>query len=114
VPLYEYECGRCGRFELIRKFSDPLLSVCPTCGDEVQKLLSAPAFQFKGTGWYVTDYARKPSGGDAKGKGGDPKGGDTPPSSGDGKGKGASAEGSATPKAAASKDSAASGSNSTK
>jgi putative FmdB family regulatory protein len=61
VPLYEYECEDCGRFEVIRKFSDPPLAACPTCGKPVQKLLSAPAFQFKGTGWYVTDYARKPT-----------------------------------------------------
>ena len=59
VPLYEYECGQCGRFELIKKFSDPVLSACPTCGREVQKLFSAPAVHFKGTGWYVTDYAGK-------------------------------------------------------
>ena len=59
MPLYEYQCPKCGRFELIRKFSDPPLAGCPTCGQEVQKLLSAPAIQFKGTGWYVTDYARK-------------------------------------------------------
>jgi len=59
VPLYEYECARCGRFEIIRKFSDPPVVTCPTCGGEVQKMASAPAIQFKGTGWYVTDYARK-------------------------------------------------------
>jgi putative FmdB family regulatory protein len=59
VPLYEYQCAKCGRFEIIQKFSDQPLSVCPTCGQEVQKLLSAPAIQFKGTGWYITDYARK-------------------------------------------------------
>lgn len=64
MPLYEYQCPRCGRFETIRKFSDSPLAACPTCGGEVQKLLSAPAIQFKGTGWYVTDYARKSSGGD--------------------------------------------------
>jgi putative FmdB family regulatory protein len=69
LPLYEYQCGRCGRFEVIRKFSDAPLTLCPTCGQEVQKLLSAPAIQFKGTGWYITDYARKSSGGsDASGK----------------------------------------------
>ena len=59
MPLYEYECARCGRFELIRKFSDPPLEACPTCGGEIHKVLSAPAIQFKGTGWYITDYARK-------------------------------------------------------
>ena len=70
MPLYEYQCGRCGRFEVIRKFSDPALTACPTCGQEVQKLLSAPAIQFKGTGWYITDYARKSSGGEAGKDGG--------------------------------------------
>ena len=62
MPLYEYECDDCGhRFELIRKFSDPPVSVCPACGGRVRKLVSSPAIQFKGTGWYVTDYARKPA-----------------------------------------------------
>jgi len=66
MPLYEYECGACGhRFERIQKFSDPPVDVCPNCGEKkVQKLLSSPAIQFKGSGWYITDYARK--GGDAK------------------------------------------------
>ena len=62
MPLYEYECAKDGRFELIRKFSDPPVSVCPTCGHKVEKLFSSPAFQFKGTGWYVTDYAKKDNG----------------------------------------------------
>ena len=75
MPLYEYQCARCGRFEIIKKFSDPPLLTCPTCGGEVQKLLSAPAIQFKGTGWYITDYARK-SGGKESGKGGEGKGGE--------------------------------------
>ena len=61
MPLYEYQCGTCGRFEVIRKFSDPPLTACPTCGKDVHKVLSAPAIRFKGTGWYVTDYARKPA-----------------------------------------------------
>ncbi len=65
VPLYEYECSQCGRFELIQKFADVALLACPTCGKDVQKLISAPAFQFKGTGWYVTDYGRKPEGSSA-------------------------------------------------
>ena len=60
MPLYEYQCNVCSRrFELIQKFSDPLASECPTCGGPVRKLFSSPAIQFKGTGWYVTDYARK-------------------------------------------------------
>jgi putative FmdB family regulatory protein len=72
VPLYEYHCGTCGSFELIRRFSDPSLEACPTCTGPIEKLLSAPAFQFKGTGWYVTDYARKGTNGDGK-KDGDVK-----------------------------------------
>lgn len=66
MPLYEYECGACGyRFEKIQRFSDQLVQECPSCGkDSVHKLLSAPAFQFKGTGWYVTDYASKSGGTD--------------------------------------------------
>src|SRR5579864_683697 len=60
MPLYEYLCDACGhRFELIKKYSDPPLKVCPKCGGAVHKLQSAPAFQFKGTGWYVTDYPKK-------------------------------------------------------
>jgi putative FmdB family regulatory protein len=65
MPLYEYQCDACGRrFEQIRRFSDPPIDVCPHCGArEVQKLLSSPAIQFKGSGWYITDYARKGSSG---------------------------------------------------
>ena len=60
MPLYEYECDACGqRFELIQSFSDPPVEKCPTCGGPVRKLMSNPAFQFKGSGWYITDYARK-------------------------------------------------------
>jgi putative FmdB family regulatory protein len=67
VPLYEYQCDACGhRFEAIQKFSDPPLETCPKCGGTIHKLIAAPAFQFKGTGWYVTDYARKDSGGKAE------------------------------------------------
>ncbi len=62
MPLYEYECPNDGVFEKMQKFSDPPLTHCPTCGAPVEKLLSAPAIQFKGTGWYVTDYARKSGG----------------------------------------------------
>jgi len=61
MPLYEYKCDACGhQFELIQKFSDPLASTCPECGGAVSKLVSSPAFQLKGTGWYVTDFAGKP------------------------------------------------------
>lgn len=69
MPLYEYQCETDGRFEVIQKFSDPPLEACPTCGKPVQKLLSAPAIQFKGTGWYITDYARKNSTGAGKSDG---------------------------------------------
>ena len=70
VPLYEYECENGHRFEVIQKFSDPPLERCSRCGAPVQKLQSAPAFQFKGSGWYITDYARKDQakGPDAKAK----------------------------------------------
>ena len=63
MPLYEYECEACGnRFERIQKFSDPPIDVCPKCGKgPVRKLLSSPAIQFKGSGWYITDYAKKSS-----------------------------------------------------
>jgi putative FmdB family regulatory protein len=60
MPLYEYECDDCGRrFEKIQKFSDPLEDKCPTCGGHVRKLASSPAIQFKGSGFYITDYAKK-------------------------------------------------------
>jgi len=62
MPLYEYECERCEhRFEKIQKFSDPPVKECPKCGGPVRKLMSSPAIQFKGSGWYITDYARKDS-----------------------------------------------------
>jgi|SRR5437867_13016216 len=61
MPLYEYECDACGqRFELIQKFSDPAPAACVKCGKgPVHRQLSSPAIQFKGSGWYVTDYAQK-------------------------------------------------------
>ena len=82
MPLYEYECTACGhRFEAIQKFADAPLETCPKCGGALRKLQSAPAFQFKGSGWYITDYAKKDasgagkdgsaSGGEAKSGGGD-------------------------------------------
>ena len=89
MPLYEYLCPKCRRFELIRKFSDATVTECPTCGSEVQKLLSAPAIQFKGTGWYITDYARK----DGKSGTGDSGKGPSAKSDG-GKSEGGKSEGS--------------------
>lgn len=60
MPLYEYECEACGnRFEKIQKFSDPPIETCPKCEGKVRKLISSPAIQFKGSGWYITDYAKK-------------------------------------------------------
>jgi putative FmdB family regulatory protein len=62
MPLYEYECQKCGhRFERIQKFSDAMVKKCPDCGGKVEQMISAPAVQFKGSGWYVTDYAKKSS-----------------------------------------------------
>lgn len=63
MPLYEYQCKKCHSLtERIQKFSDSPLTTCPHCGGELEQLLSAPAIQFKGSGWYVSDYAKKPSG----------------------------------------------------
>jgi putative FmdB family regulatory protein len=60
MPLYEYQCKKCGhRFEKIQKFSDKMVKKCPECGGPVEQMISAPAVQFKGSGWYVTDYAKK-------------------------------------------------------
>jgi putative FmdB family regulatory protein len=60
MPLYEYKCDACGHcFEKIQKFSDPLVDTCPKCGGVVRKLVSSPAIQFKGSGFYITDYAKK-------------------------------------------------------
>jgi putative FmdB family regulatory protein len=60
MPLYEYQCESCAhRFERIQKFSDPPVETCPSCSGRVKKLLSSPAIQFKGSGWYITDYAKK-------------------------------------------------------
>jgi len=62
MPNYEYLCQKCGhRFEKIQKFSDAMLKKCPECGGKIEQVISAPAVQFKGSGWYVTDYAKKSS-----------------------------------------------------
>jgi putative FmdB family regulatory protein len=59
MPLYEYQCESCAhRFERIQKFSDPPVETCPQCGGAVRKLLSSPAIQFKGSGFYITDYGK--------------------------------------------------------
>ena len=86
MPIYEYECQNCGRrTEALQKLDDPPLTTCEVCEGELKKLISSPAFQFKGSGWYVTDYARK--GGEGAGPG--------PKEGGDGGSKGEKGEGKA-------------------
>jgi putative FmdB family regulatory protein len=71
MPLYEYQCKKCHhKFEKIQKFSDPPVKKCPECRGTVEQLLSSAAVQFKGSGWYVTDYARKSGGGSGSSEGG--------------------------------------------
>jgi putative FmdB family regulatory protein len=97
MPLYEYQCTKCGqKTEQLQRFEDAPLAACPSCGAPVKKLISSPSFQFKGSGWYATDYAKKGGGGD----GGD-KGDAAAASSGEGGGGGdtAAGEGSKTGKA---------------
>ena len=75
MPIYEYQCKKCQhRFERIQKFSDPHVKTCPRCGAAVEQVLSAPAVQFKGSGWYVTDYAKKSGSSTASSSNGDSSG----------------------------------------
>ncbi len=113
MPLYEYQCKQCGhRFEKIQSFSAPEIKECPVCQGEVEKLISAPAFQFKGSGWYVSDYGKggaagsntKPntsnSGGDSSSGGESKNSGDAKPaaaSSSSSTDSGSSSSSSATP-----------------
>lgn len=69
MPIYEYHCPKCGEFEVMQKMSDKPLSSCPTCRRKVNKLISSTSFQLKGSGWYITDYARKGGAGEGSGKG---------------------------------------------
>jgi putative FmdB family regulatory protein len=64
MPIYEYRCRKCGEFEVTQRITEPPLARCPTCRGKVTKLISNTSFQLKGSGWYVTDYARN----DGKGK----------------------------------------------
>ncbi len=74
MPIYEYQCEACGeRVELLQRFEDPPPAACAHCGGAMRKLLSAPAFQFKGSGWYVTDYAGKSGGNKLGGESGEKK-----------------------------------------
>jgi putative FmdB family regulatory protein len=67
LPLYEYRCVKCDRHtDKIENLKGPHLKKCPHCGGKVESVITAPAIQFKGTGWYVTDYGRKTSGGDGE------------------------------------------------
>jgi len=71
MPIYEYKCQNCGTFEITQRITDKSLGKCPSCKGKVKKLISNTSFQLKGTGWYITDYARKgANGGDAKGENG--------------------------------------------
>jgi putative FmdB family regulatory protein len=84
MPIYEYQCEKCGEFEMTQRITEPPLKKCPTCKRKVRKLISNTSFHLKGSGWYVTDYARKgkdggtggeskPSGGESKASGGESK-----------------------------------------
>jgi putative FmdB family regulatory protein len=66
MPIYEYQCQKCGTFETTQRITDKPLAKCPTCKGKVRKLISNTSFQLKGTGWYITDYARKGKSGDSK------------------------------------------------
>ena len=59
MPIYEYCCQKCGEFEITQRITDSTLEHCPTCGSPVKKLISNTSFKLVGTGWYLTDYARK-------------------------------------------------------
>ena len=63
MPIYEYQCRKCGTFEVTQRITEEPLRRCPKCKGKVSRLLSAPSFQFKGSGWYVTDYAKGSGGG---------------------------------------------------
>ena len=80
MPLYEYACLKCGRHtDKIEPVAGPHLKKCPHCGAKVESVITAPAIKFKGSGWYINDYAAKPDSGEAKksegaaGKSGDSK-----------------------------------------
>lgn len=103
MPLYEYQCLSCGkRTELLQRMSDAPLATCPQCGGEVKKLISAPAVQFKGTGWYVTDYAGKKGGGGTSSKTESKGGDDSGKPEGKSEGKSEKSESSSTSSASSS------------
>ncbi|MGE5217592.1 MAG: FmdB family zinc ribbon protein [Chloroflexota bacterium] len=77
MPIYEYQCQKCGTFEITQRITDKPLGKCPTCKGKVKKLISNTSFQLKGTGWYITDYARKGQNGDSKSSGSSKPSGET-------------------------------------
>ena len=81
MPIYEYRCEKCGEFEHSQRITDPALQRCPTCKRKVRRLISNTSFQLKGSGWYVTDYARAGGGKDKEKKGTKDGGGESTPSS---------------------------------
>lgn len=95
MPTYEYRCGKCGNFEITQRISEGALSKCPTCGEDVQRLLSAAPFHLKGGGWYKTDYAKSGSSGVSSGGSTTSPAGST--STGEVSGTRAESEGKATP-----------------
>src|SRR3954471_12143312 len=102
MPLYEYECDTCGhRFEKIQKFSDPLETTCPKCGGPVHKLMSSPAIQFKGSGFYITDYPKGDKGSAPKSDGGKKAAAEKAGTSGSAEKGASSGESSSTPAAPA-------------
>lgn len=70
MPIYEYSCQKCGVVEVTQRITEKALTKCPTCKSKVKKLISNTSFQLKGTGWYITDYARKGQNGESKSDGG--------------------------------------------
>jgi putative FmdB family regulatory protein len=104
MPIYEYECTACSdRHEVIQRFSDPAITHCPKCGGVVRKLFSSPAIQFKGSGFYKTDYAT-PSASGGKSGTGDAKGDSTPASADKGEAAGAKSESKSESKAESKSD----------
>ncbi len=94
MPIYEYHCSKCGDFETMQKMSDKPLTTCPTCRRKVTKLISSTTFHLKGSGWYITDYARKGEGGGAAK--GDKKGDDKKPDAASASTDGGTGDGSAS------------------
>ena len=110
MPLYEYQCRSCDDVsEAFQRISDPPLTTCEACGGELKKLISAPAFQFKGSGWYVTDYADKPKSSEGGADGKDAKS-STDAGKKDGEAKTAKTDSSSTDKGASDKKSSKSSS----